>query len=203
MPAPPCRTITRRLSAFADGELPASAGAEVEAHLASCASCAAELRRIYGLDAGLKRLPGAEPSAFFTARVAAAARAPGEYRGPLRRFLRFPVPAAAALTAFIFFNMATFAFDINAMENGPRLEIAGMVLSRLTKPDTLINPVAVARLCGECSAYMCRCMHEAGRQNSCPCPRCRMPREAAANRNGPAEKARPADITDTEGQHVR
>jgi len=175
----PCTRIIRKLSAYIDGELGAKDREAVKAHLASCASCAEELRRLAAVDPGLKLLPGAAPSPFFAARVAAAARARQIYHGPFRRFLSFPVPAAAALTAFIIFNLFTFAFNINAMENGPRRELARKVVAQFARPASLINPVAVARLCGECSKYMCLCMHEAGKQSLCPCKDCEMKKSPA------------------------
>lgn len=181
MPFDPCTKIARKLSAYQDGELTTKGREAVKAHLASCAACAEELRRISAVDPELKLLPGPAPSPFFAARVAAAARARQLYHGPLRRFLSFPVPAAAALTAFIIFNLFTFAFNINAMENGPRRELARKLVTRLVSPASLINPVAVARLCGECSKYMCLCMHEAGKESMCPCKDCEMGKAAAGN----------------------
>lgn len=175
-----CIEIQRKLSAYMDGELGAAESGAVKEHLAVCAACAGELRAATERDAELKSLPAAEPGPFFEARVLAAARAMKEYRGPLRRFLRFPVPAMATLVAFILLNVFTFAFNINAMENGPRREIARKVVLQLTKPASIINPVALARLCGECSKYMCLCMHEAGKKSICPCKDCAMERENGA-----------------------
>ena len=184
MPHKDCSRISQKLSAYLDGELTAQDRAEVKAHLAGCAACAGELHGLTAADAGLRGLPVIEPSPFFAARTAAAARALKEYHGPFLRFLRFPVPAAAALTAFMLFNLFTFAFNINAMENGPRRAIARQVMAQLARPASLINPVAVARLCGECSKYMCLCMHEAGKTNMCPCKDCEMGKKAAAEGAG-------------------
>jgi len=175
-----CRKTQRALSAYMDGELDAAESGAVKDHLAVCEACACELRKAAEKDAELKRLPGAEPGPFFAARVMAAVRSMKEYRGPLWRFLRFPVPAMATLTAFIILNIFTFAFNINAMENGPRREITRKVVMQLAKPASIINPVALARLCGECSRYMCLCMHEAGKKNICPCKDCEMERESGA-----------------------
>lgn len=184
MPEYSCGGINR-LPAYLDGELNEKDRETVKTHLASCASCAEELRRFQAADAALRALPVPEPPPFFAARVTAAARALNAYHGPFRRFLLFPVPAAAALTAFIIFNIFTFAFNINALENGPRRELARKVVTQLAKPASLFNPVAVARLCGECSKYMCLCMHEAGKANLCPCQDCEMKKVAGAA--GPAE----------------
>jgi len=169
-----CSKTNRKLSAYIDGELSVNDQAAIKAHLDDCAACAEELRRINAVNAGIKNLPAVTPSPYFAAKVTAAARALGGYHGPSRRFLRFPVPVMAALSAFILFNILTFAFNINAMENGPRRELARKVMAQFAKPASIINPVALARLCGECSKYMCLCMHEAGRKNQCPCKDCEM-----------------------------
>lgn len=173
-----CEKTLRDLSAYMDGELGAAESGAVKEHIAVCEACACELRAAAQRDTELKRLPGVEPGPFFSARVMAAVRSMKEYREPLRRFLRFPVPAMATLIAFILLNIFTFAFNINAMENGQRREIARKVVTQLVRPASLINPVAVARLCGDCSKYMCLCMHEAGKESMCPCKDCEMGKAA-------------------------
>jgi len=173
MPPNTCN-FRRKLSAYLDGELAAADREAVKAHLDACADCTGELLRLSSVDAGLRVIPGIETPPFFAAKVTAAARSMDEYRGPLRWFLRMPVPAMAVMVTFILINLFTFAFNINAMENGPRRELARKVVAQLTKPASLINPVAVARLCGECSRYMCLCMHEAGKKSICPCKDCKM-----------------------------
>jgi len=172
-----CSGIVKKLSAYMDGELGSSDRSTVERHLAACADCAAQLRRLLTLDAGIKQLPGITPSPFFAAKVTAAAKYIETSRASLRRFLRLPVPAMALLVSFIVLNIFTFAFNINAMENGPRRELTRKVVAQITKPASLINPIAVARLCGECSKYMCLCMHEAGKKSLCPCKDCEMEKQ--------------------------
>ncbi len=171
-----CLKVVQNLSAYMDDALAPENRAELEAHIAACASCAVELRRIAELDAEIKRLPVIEPSPFFAARVAAAARSMNRAGVSLRRFLRLPVPAMALMATFILINLFTFAFNINAMENGPRRELARKVVAQLVKPTSMLNPVALSRLCGECNEYMCLCMHEAGKKNICPCKDCEMER---------------------------
>lgn len=175
-----CKRTQRDISAYMDGELGAAESGAVKEHLAVCGACARDLGAAAERDAEMKRLPDAEPGPFFAARVMAAVRSMKESRGPLRRFLRFPVPAMATLTAFIILNIFTFAFNINAMENAPRREIARKVVLQLAKPASILNPLALARLCGECSKYMCLCMHEAGKKSICPCKDCEMEREGGA-----------------------
>ncbi len=169
-----CSEVLRSLSAYTDGTLAPEAGAVVKAHIAACAICAAELEHISAVDRSIKLLPAIEPSPFFAARVAAAARSMNRSIVSLRRFLRLPVPAMALMVTFILINLFTFAFNISAMENGPRRELIRKVVAQLAKPASIINPVALARLCGDCSKYMCLCMHEAGKQSLCPCKDCEM-----------------------------
>jgi len=170
----PCSKIGRKLSAYLDGELAAADQAAVKEHLSVCADCAAELRRLSVINSGIKQLPSITPTPFFAAKVSAAARAMNEHRATFRRFLRIPVPAMAVMVTFILINLFTFAFNINAMENGPRRELARKVVAQLAKPASMINPLALARLCGECNKYMCLCMHEAGKKSICPCKNCEM-----------------------------
>lgn len=192
-----CNKVNEKLSAFMDGELAPEERAAIKEHLSSCAACAEELRLFSAVDAGMKNLPATEPTPFFAAKVSAAARALGRYHGSFRRFLRLPVPAMALLVSFLLINIFTFAFNINAMENGQRRELARKVVSQLAKPASLINPVAVARLCGECSKYMCLCMHEAGKQSLCPCKDCEMGK--AGKQADPGELV---NMEDTEKKHV-
>ena len=193
-----CAKIDKKLSAYLDAELAPEDRAAVAAHLAACAVCAGELRRLTAADAALKALPAIIPSPFFAAKVSAAARALNEYHGPFRRFLRVPVPAMAILVSFILVNIFTFTFNINAMENGPRRELARKVVAQFSRPASMLNPVALARLCGECSEYMCLCMHEAGKKSMCPCKDCEMDRTQRETAPGT-----PAAMESMEGHHVR
>ena len=194
----PCAKIDKKLSAYLDGELAPEARAAVTAHLAACAACAEELRRLSAVDAAITALPAAKPSPFFAAKVAAAARALDEYPAPLRRFLLLPVPAMAVMVSFILINIFTFTFNINAMENGPRRELARKVVAQLARPASILNPVALARLCGECSEYMCLCMQEAGKKSMCPCKDCQM--EKTRQEPGPEKTV---TMDSGEEHHVR
>jgi anti-sigma factor RsiW len=64
-----CRNIAADLSAFVDSELPAARRAEVEAHLAGCASCRARVAELRQLTAGLAAMPKAQPDRQFLAGV--------------------------------------------------------------------------------------------------------------------------------------
>lgn len=189
-----CLKTGRDLSAYVDGALDPEARAAVEAHMAECSACALELKFLAEVDADIDRLPAIEPSPFFSARVMAAARAMSSNYGSLRRFLRLPVPAMAIMVSFIMINLFTFAFNINAMENNQRRELARKVVSQLAKPASLINPVAVARLCGECSKYMCLCMHEAGKQSLCPCKDCEMKKQPGQGMHENMESMEKKDV---------
>lgn len=186
--------MLRNLSAYSDEALDPETRAAVEAHVAACASCAAELSLLSAVDRDVKQLPALEPSPFFSARVAAAARSANQAGASLRRFLRLPVPAMALMVTFILINLFTFAFNINAMENGPRRELARKMVAQLVKPASIINPVALARLCGECNKYMCLCMHEAGKTNLCPCKDCEMKKQAGQGKPGAMEDMEKTDV---------
>lgn len=189
-----CSEAGQELSAYMDGALDPKARSAMEAHIAECPACALQLRSMAEADSEINRLPAIEPSPFFSARVMAAARSMNENYSSLRRFLRLPVPAMAIMVSFIMINLFTFAFNINAMENGQRRELARKVVTQLAKPASLINPVAVARLCGECSKYMCLCMHEAGKQNLCPCKDCDMRKQAEHGKTDTMEDMEKKDV---------
>jgi len=183
----PCSEVSRKLSAYLDGELETNDHAAIKEHLAACAGCGAEFRRLSAVDSGLRQLPDITPDPFFTAKVLAAARALDRSQGPFFRFLRIPVPAMAVMVAFIMINLFTFVFNINAMENAHRRGLVRSIAAQLVKPPSIINPLALARLCGECNKYMCRCMHEAGKRSICPCKDCRMektPKRDEPGKNG-------------------
>jgi len=76
--------VTPSLSAYLDGELPASEQASVRAHLARCEECAARLQELAELDMVAKTLPVGAPEGYFdgfpgrvTARLRSRRRAWG------------------------------------------------------------------------------------------------------------------------------
>jgi len=99
------RHPTSDLTALVDGALPPERAEAVRRHLAACAGCAAEERRLRGAVALLAALaPAPEPSPFFAARLEARLRAEGTRRaGWLARLValrwRLAVPAAALAAA--------------------------------------------------------------------------------------------------------
>lgn len=193
MPPENCRKYVKTLSAYMDGEIRPDEAEELGVHLSSCPDCASALADMRAVESRLKARAPAEAPPFFTARVAAAAAALKPERTSLLRLLRLTVPAAAALSAFILLNVLTFAFNASALESSQRGELAKKAVSHMLRPASVINPVAVARLCGECSAYMCGCMHEAGKKSLCPCKSCDM--ERAGEEDG--------DDKNEEGHNVR
>ncbi|OIN99888.1 MAG: hypothetical protein COX65_00510 [Elusimicrobia bacterium CG_4_10_14_0_2_um_filter_56_8] len=192
-----CLKIAEKLSAYIDGALNDEDRASVSSHIETCFSCSEEFRLISEADARIKRLPPVEPSPFFAARVTAAARALNRHSSSLRRFLRVPVPAMAVMISLITISLFSFGLKVSAMESGPRSGLGSKVLAQLIKPASILNPVALARLCGDCSAYMCQCMHEAGKKSMCPCESCEMDKMQSSAGTGEA-----GNIEDTEKQHV-
>jgi hypothetical protein len=88
-----------RLSAYLDGELPPGERAEVEAHLATCAACAARLSSLAAVDAAFASLPDEAPDGYFESlpsRVTARLRG-----GPSLASRRLPVWAWAAAAALV------------------------------------------------------------------------------------------------------
>jgi len=191
-----CSVISRKLSAYIDRELPPGEQAAVTEHLSACAACASQYARLTAADSGIRQLPGAAPAPFFPARVSAAARALKEEKGTVRSFLRLTVPAAALLVAFILLNLFTFTFNINAMENGPRRDLARRMVAQLARPASLINPLALSRLCGECNKYICFCMQDPAMQSKCPCKDCPMKklRQPGAGKTGSMENMEEHDV---------
>jgi anti-sigma factor RsiW len=57
-----CGAIQEQLSAWLDGELAATAGAAIEAHLAGCAACRREWLKLTALDAALGNLTAPVPT---------------------------------------------------------------------------------------------------------------------------------------------
>jgi anti-sigma factor RsiW len=74
LPHMTCAENREQHSALLDGELPAVARARVEAHLAGCAECSAELARLTRMLGMLHTLPAERAPVGFVDRVLAAAR---------------------------------------------------------------------------------------------------------------------------------
>lgn len=70
-----CGACHKRLSCYVDAELSGRDRREVEAHLASCGGCRAELERLRALRRAFADLPGATPVPFFYERLAGRLRA--------------------------------------------------------------------------------------------------------------------------------
>jgi hypothetical protein len=103
------------LSALVDGALDAPAARELEAHVAGCAACTAELEGLRAVKSMLAALPQVEPSRAFRVRLADVEAAPAASRtyagtsGLLRA-----MPALAAVGAFVF--VAAIATDFSTRD---------------------------------------------------------------------------------------
>ena len=97
-----CGENREQHSAWLDGELPAAERARMEAHLAGCAECSAELARLARMLGMLRALPAERAPLGFVDRVLAAARPTPWYvrawRGPTQPWrLKLPLEAAAVV----------------------------------------------------------------------------------------------------------
>ncbi|HTK90686.1 MAG TPA: zf-HC2 domain-containing protein [Verrucomicrobiae bacterium] len=97
-----CAENREQHSALLDGELPAVARARVEAHLAGCAECSAELARLTRMLGMLHTLPAERAPVGFVDRVLAAARPTPWYvrawrAGTQPWRLKLPLEAAAVV----------------------------------------------------------------------------------------------------------
>ena len=100
------------LSAYLEHDLGDAERAELDTHLAACATCVDDLAILRGTIDLLRRLPDPEPPPFLATRVMARIAA-GESRSPLwRRWLEqlgaplVAAPLALAAAAFLVFNVA-------------------------------------------------------------------------------------------------
>jgi anti-sigma factor RsiW len=101
------------LSAMVDGALDASATAALEAHVAGCDACAAELDGLRRVKSMLAALPQAAPSRAFQVRQAEVEAAPRTAGAPAGGLLR-AMPALTAAAAFVF--VATLATDFSTRD---------------------------------------------------------------------------------------
>jgi hypothetical protein len=86
-------TQRERLSAYVDGELPAAERAALEAHLAGCARCAAELSELRQVAGLLRALPAARVPRSFTLPVDAPSVVPARSTAPALPATPRPLPA--------------------------------------------------------------------------------------------------------------
>lgn len=96
-----CPERSSQISAYLDGELDAAARAELEAHLATCAACAADLRAWRELSGTIREgASSPEIDSAFQARLASSLR---EHRRPWAKIVatHVLVAAAAAYLAWI------------------------------------------------------------------------------------------------------
>ena len=113
------------LSEYLEHDLAGAQREELEAHLATCANCEADLEELRGAIDLLRRLPDPEPPPFLTTRVMARIAA-GEGRSAgFRRWLEAlgtPLVAAslaAAAAALAVFSFAPPQAELQIVENRP------------------------------------------------------------------------------------
>lgn len=100
------------LSAYLERDLGDAERADLEAHLADCTTCRAELADLRGAIDLLRRLPDPEPPAFLATRVMARIAAGETRTAPWRRWLEpfgapwVAAPLAAAGAALLVFAVA-------------------------------------------------------------------------------------------------
>lgn len=161
-----------------DGELRPDEESAIETHLATCQHCREELAALKNTDAALRALDTMEPSPFFESRVFNAVRA---QTAKPQRLLWLPLGATAAMLIFIMANAAVFAASLPPEMRG---EIAKKAATQLASPDSIMNPVALAKFCYGCEHYMCDCLTRAGRPHICMCKDCKMKKMIMENNNG-------------------
>ena len=104
-----CAEFAADLSAWIDRELPAARAAALEAHVAACAACGAQLQALRRADGELRALPLREmpPGALAEVLRRAARGTHGEVgrapvsRGRLLRWVAAPAAAAAGLALYL------------------------------------------------------------------------------------------------------
>ena len=108
------RRIRARLSEYLDRKLPPEQRSTVEAHLAECADCSAQLSELERTVDLLRRLPDPEPPPYLAQAVMARVEAgEGQPESPAQRFRRligpaFAMPVAAALGGLLLFALVDF-----------------------------------------------------------------------------------------------
>jgi hypothetical protein len=112
--SPACDKVREDLDAHLDGELAVEAAVELEAHLASCAACRAELGRRRKLVALVQALPRPKAPAGLAEKIVAASR-PG--RPDLIVKLRTWAPALA--TAAVLFLALVIGLNAPSEDRGP------------------------------------------------------------------------------------
>ncbi len=133
----------RQLSAYVDGELTLHEAGEVEAHLAQCASCRAELERLQSLKSLLGRLPERPVPETLWTSVRAQLDQPQQpwiatVEEWLRGVVRRPALTAAALALVAIFVVIPLVRGrlerLRAAELGPELYIREHALASAFDP---------------------------------------------------------------------
>jgi anti-sigma factor RsiW len=110
----------KKLSIYADGELPEAEAAAIREHLAECAACREELSRLEFVSAALESLEGAEPDPYFAPRLKRVAAGQRGRGWPARVLVPAAAAAAAALSlaAGVFLGQALLAGSSGSSSQG-------------------------------------------------------------------------------------
>lgn len=106
-----CEAFSADLSAWIDGELPAARAAEVEAHVAACASCTAQAAALRRADAALRAIPLRDLPPDALAQIARRAARPAAHPARVRALRWVAGPAAAAAGIALYLALRTDAPD--------------------------------------------------------------------------------------------
>ncbi len=138
--------LRARLNEYVDRTLPGKLRSEVSAHLASCESCAVEVRELEATVALLRRMPEVEPPPHFASAVMARVRdgeaEPRSLRRSLQQLLQptITVTATAAVA-----GLAVFAVTRELAAPLPLAERAdGQVVAVQPLATTPVAPTALA-----------------------------------------------------------
>jgi anti-sigma factor RsiW len=126
-----CRSVSRLLSAFQDGELDPALRREVEDHLRGCRACRAEWQGLQELSRRLRLSPPPAVDPFFPTRVMASLRP-----GPARKFRLLPAAAYSLVFAAIF--IAGFLLQTSGGSQSPAQPLTAPTFSSvLLEPQEL------------------------------------------------------------------
>lgn len=127
-----CGDCAERLDEYLDAALPDDVRAGVEAHLAACGACLAELHACRSLAESLKSLPRPVPGAEVCMRVSAAIH--GEGQAPVRTEYG-PVLDVDELCDFLRVDKSTLELYLSDI---PSFELGGRLLFRRIKVEEWI-----------------------------------------------------------------
>jgi len=165
-----CNTITRKLSAYLDNELPEHELRLIKEHCAECETCAAELRLLSSNESLLREVKPIAISSDFGARFRQKARAEGAGNKRVNLAQLFferliPVPLALAVLLTLFSAFATLATVLYA---APGAAQQGSVTTLVRKSflgcsgTRMLAPLNFSEFCVNCHCVLCACCSKNG-----------------------------------------